>query len=122
MLSQKLKWPRETSCIPNSTLQPISDKRTRSALDNQVANLFLILNTQFLCNNRDTILYTEYILSYSLLGIQNNLLSIQAFYSYSTIQPLTLYVASFLYTINLLIPESREIAERHVTPIAEVTV
>ena len=32
------------------------------------------------------------------------------------------YVASFLYTINLLIPESREIAERHVTPITEVTV
>ena len=46
MLSPKLKWPRETSCIPNSTLQPISDQRTRSALDNQVANLFLIPNTQ----------------------------------------------------------------------------
>ena len=46
MLSPKLKWPRETSCIPNSTLQPISDQRTRSALDNQVTHLFLILNTQ----------------------------------------------------------------------------
>ena len=43
MLSPKLKSPRETSCISNSTLQPISDQRTRSALDNQVANLFLIL-------------------------------------------------------------------------------
>ena len=32
MLSPKLKWPRETSCKPNSTLQPISDQRTRSAL------------------------------------------------------------------------------------------
>ena len=46
MLSPKLKWPRETSCIPNSTLQPIGDQRTRSALDNQVAHLFLIPNTQ----------------------------------------------------------------------------
>ena len=45
MLSPKLKWKRETSSIPNSTLQPISDQRTRSALDNQVANLFLIPNT-----------------------------------------------------------------------------
>ena len=26
MFSPKLKWPRETSCIPNSTLQPISDQ------------------------------------------------------------------------------------------------
>ena len=26
MLSIKLKWPREASCIPNSTLQPISDQ------------------------------------------------------------------------------------------------
>ena len=32
MLSPKLKWPRETGCIPNSTLQPISDQRTRLAL------------------------------------------------------------------------------------------
>ena len=46
MLSPKLKWPQETSCIPNSTLQPIDDQRTRSALDNQVAHLFLIPNTQ----------------------------------------------------------------------------
>ena len=46
MLSPKLKWARKTSCIPNSTLQPISDQRTRSALDNQVANLFLIPDTQ----------------------------------------------------------------------------
>ena len=46
MLSPKLKWPRETSCIPNSTLEPIGDQRTRSALDNQVAHLFLIPNTQ----------------------------------------------------------------------------
>ena len=46
MLSPKLKWPREASCIPNSTLQPISDQRTRSALDNQVADLFLIPNAQ----------------------------------------------------------------------------
>ena len=46
VVTKKLKWPRETSCIPNSTLQPISDQRTRSALDNLVANLFLIPNTQ----------------------------------------------------------------------------
>ena len=46
MLSRKLKWPRETSCIPNSTLQPISDQRTRSALANQVAHLFFIPNAQ----------------------------------------------------------------------------
>ena len=46
MLSPKLKWPREASCIPNSTLQPISDQRTRSALDNQDADLFLIPNAQ----------------------------------------------------------------------------
>ena len=46
MLSPKLKWPREASCIPNSTLQPISNQRTRSALDNQVADLFLIPNAQ----------------------------------------------------------------------------
>ena len=26
MFSPKLKWPRETRCIPNSTLQPISDQ------------------------------------------------------------------------------------------------
>ena len=64
MLSPKLKWPRETSCIPDSTLQPISDQRTRSALAThserpiddhrtrsthvkryrQVADLFLIQN------------------------------------------------------------------------------
>ena len=44
MLSPKLKWLRETtcSCIPNSTLQPISDQRTRSGLENQAADLFLI--------------------------------------------------------------------------------
>ena len=46
MLSPKLKWPRESSCIPNSTLQPISDQRTRSALAYQVADLFLIPNAQ----------------------------------------------------------------------------
>ena len=46
MLSPKLKWPQETSCIPNSTLQPIRDQRTRSALGNQVTHLFLILNAQ----------------------------------------------------------------------------
>ena len=46
MLSPKLKWPRETSCIPNSTLQPISDQRTRSALANQVADIFHIPNAQ----------------------------------------------------------------------------
>ena len=46
MLSPKLKWPRETSCILNSTLRPISDQRTRSALDNQVTDLFLIRNAQ----------------------------------------------------------------------------
>ena len=46
MLSTKLKWPREASCIPNSTLQPISNQRTRSALDKQVAHLFLIQDAQ----------------------------------------------------------------------------
>ena len=46
MLSPKLKWPREASCIPNSTLQPISDQRTRSALNKQVDDLFLIQNAQ----------------------------------------------------------------------------
>ena len=44
MLSPKLKWPRQASCIPNSTLQPISDQRTTSALDNQLADLYLIPN------------------------------------------------------------------------------
>ena len=47
MLSPKLKWPRETSCIPNSTLQPIDDHRTRSSRVKryrQVADLFLIQN------------------------------------------------------------------------------
>ena len=61
MLSIKLKWPREASCIPNSTLQPISDQsspisdielpisdhRTWSTLVKlyrQVADLFLIQN------------------------------------------------------------------------------
>ena len=67
MLSIKLKWPRVASCIPNSTLQPISDQsawwtgrspishielpisdhRTWSTLVKlyrQVADLFLIQN------------------------------------------------------------------------------
>ena len=49
MLSPKLKWPRGAICIPNSSLQTMSDQRTRSAhvkLDKQVADLFLIQNTQ----------------------------------------------------------------------------
>ena len=51
LLSPKLKWPREASCIPNSTLQPISDQRTRSALDSQVADPFLIPNAQSTITN-----------------------------------------------------------------------
>ena len=51
MLSPKLKWTWEASCIPNSILQPISDQRTSSALDNQVADLFLIPNTQSAITN-----------------------------------------------------------------------
>ena len=51
MLSPKLKWLREASCIPNSTLQPISDQRTGSALDNQVTSLFLIPNAQSTITN-----------------------------------------------------------------------
>ena len=46
MLSPKLKWPREASCIPNYTLQPISDQRTGSTLDIQVTDLFVIQNAQ----------------------------------------------------------------------------
>ena len=43
----KLKWPREARCIPDSTLQPISDQRTRSVLDKQVTDdLYLIQNAQ----------------------------------------------------------------------------
>ena len=53
MLSPKLKWPRETSCIPNSTLQPISDQRTRSALANLMADLFLIPNAQSMITEQD---------------------------------------------------------------------
>ena len=51
MLSPKLKWLRESSCIPYSTLQPISDQRTRSALAYQVADLYLILNAQSTITN-----------------------------------------------------------------------
>ena len=43
----KIKIPQEASCIPNSTLQQISDQRIRSELDKQVvAHLLLIQNAQ----------------------------------------------------------------------------
>ena len=46
MLSPKLKWPQEASCIPNYILQPISDQRNRLVLDFQFADLFLIPNAE----------------------------------------------------------------------------
>ena len=69
MLSPKFKWQRESICIRDSTLHPISDQRTTSAqvkLDKQVAAPMILTNS-FEKFRQETVSIAEISESYTLI-------------------------------------------------------